>query len=59
MQIDVAIIGAGPIGIFSAFQAGMLGMKSCIVDALDIQIDEVIGLHALAFDLLTDCRIAE
>ena len=36
MQIDVAIIGAGPIGIFSAFQAGMLGMKSCIIDALDI-----------------------
>jgi thioredoxin reductase (NADPH) len=36
MQIDVAIIGAGPIGIFSAFQAGMLGMKSCIIDALDV-----------------------
>lgn len=32
---DVAIIGAGPIGIFSTFQAGMLGMKSCIIDALD------------------------
>lgn len=36
MQTDVAIIGAGPIGIFSAFQAGMLGMKSCIIDALDV-----------------------
>jgi thioredoxin reductase (NADPH) len=36
MQIDIAIIGAGPVGIFSAFQAGMLGMKSCIIDALDV-----------------------
>ena len=36
MQTDVAIIGAGPIGIFSAFQAGMLGMKSCIIDSLEV-----------------------
>jgi len=36
MQTDVAIIGAGPVGIFGAFQAGMLGMKSCIIDSLDI-----------------------
>lgn len=35
-MIDVAIIGAGPVGIFSAFQAGMLGMKSCIIDAFDV-----------------------
>jgi thioredoxin reductase (NADPH) len=31
---DVAIIGAGPIGLFMSFQAGMLGMKSAIFDAL-------------------------
>ncbi len=36
MQTDIVIVGAGPVGIFSAFQAGMLGMKSCIIDALDI-----------------------
>ena len=36
MQVDVAIIGGGPIGIFSAFQAGMLGMKSCVIDSLDV-----------------------
>ncbi len=33
MEYDVVIVGAGPIGIFSAFQAGMLGMKVCVVDA--------------------------
>ncbi|MBF8246841.1 MAG: NAD(P)/FAD-dependent oxidoreductase [Rickettsia sp.] len=36
MEYDVVTIGAGPIGIFSAFQAGMLGMKICIIDSADI-----------------------
>ena len=31
---DIAIIGAGPTGLFSIFQAGMLGLKSCIIDTL-------------------------
>lgn len=34
-KTDIAIIGAGPVGLFTVFQAGMLGMKSCVVDALD------------------------
>lgn len=36
MNTDILIIGAGPAGIFAAFQAGMLGMKSIIVDALEV-----------------------
>ena len=32
---DISIIGAGPIGIFSVFQAGMLGLKTCIIDSLN------------------------
>lgn len=32
---DVAIIGAGPVGLFAVFEAGMLGMKSVVIDALD------------------------
>lgn len=32
---DIAIIGAGPTGIFSAFQAGMLGMQAVVIDILD------------------------
>ncbi|HJK87217.1 MAG TPA: NAD(P)/FAD-dependent oxidoreductase [Candidatus Megaira endosymbiont of Nemacystus decipiens] len=35
VKTDVAIIGAGPVGLFAAFQAGILGMKSCVVDTLD------------------------
>lgn len=33
-KTDVLIIGAGPVGIFASFQAGLLGMKSVIIDAL-------------------------
>lgn len=33
---DVAIIGAGPVGLFAAFQFGMLGMKAHIVDTLEV-----------------------
>lgn len=33
--MDVVIIGAGPVGLFAAFQAGMLGMRSAVIDALE------------------------
>ncbi len=32
---DVAIIGAGPVGLFAAFECGMLKLSSVLVDALD------------------------
>ncbi len=35
MKKDVTIIGAGPVGLFAAFQAGMLGMTTHIIDTLD------------------------
>jgi len=31
---DVAIIGAGPVGLFSVFQCGMLKMSTHVIDAL-------------------------
>ncbi len=31
---DVAVIGAGPVGLFSVFECGMLGMKCRVIDAL-------------------------
>ena len=33
---DVAIIGAGPVGLFAVFECGMLKMKTHVVDALDM-----------------------
>ncbi len=32
---DVIIIGAGPVGLFAIFQAGMLGMKTHVIDSLN------------------------
>ena len=34
-QVDVAIIGAGPVGLFAAFECGMLKLSSMLIDALD------------------------
>lgn len=33
---DVAIIGAGPVGLFSVFECGMLRLKCHVIDALDM-----------------------
>lgn len=33
---DVAIIGAGPVGLFAVFECGMLDMKCHVFDALDV-----------------------
>ena len=35
-KCDVAIIGAGPVGLFAVFQFGMLGMKAHVVDSLEV-----------------------
>ncbi len=34
---DLLIIGAGPSGIYAAFQAGLRGVKACVVDSLPLQ----------------------
>lgn len=34
-QTDIAIIGAGPVGLFMVFEAGMLGYKCTLLDSLD------------------------
>lgn len=35
LSVDVAIIGAGPVGLFAAFECGMLKLSSVLIDALD------------------------
>lgn len=35
MQTDIVIIGAGPVGLFGIFQAGMLGMHCHVFDSLE------------------------
>lgn len=36
VETDVAIIGAGPVGLFAIFECGMLGMTCHVIDALDM-----------------------
>ena len=33
---DIVIIGAGPVGLFAVFEAGMLKMRAHVIDALDM-----------------------
>lgn len=33
---DVAVIGAGPVGLFAVFECGMLGLTCHVLDALDM-----------------------
>ena len=35
IRCDVLIVGAGPVGLFAAFEAGVIGLSCQIVDALD------------------------
>lgn len=34
-QTDIVIVGAGPVGLFAVFEAGMLKMRSHVVDTLE------------------------
>lgn len=36
LRTDVAIIGAGPVGLFAIFECGMLKMSCHVIDALDM-----------------------
>ncbi len=35
-KTDVAIIGAGPVGLFAVFECGMVKVKAHVIDALDM-----------------------
>jgi len=35
IDTEALIIGAGPIGLFQAFELGLLGVECCIVESLD------------------------
>ncbi len=35
LDTDIVIIGAGPVGLFAVFEAGMLKMRCHVIDALD------------------------
>lgn len=42
---DAVIIGAGPVGLFAAFQLGMLGLKCHVIDALGVVGGQCMALY--------------
>ncbi len=42
---DVAIVGAGPVGLFAIFECGMLRMKTHVIDALDAIGGQCVALY--------------
>ena len=46
LEIDALIIGAGPVGLFQAFELGLLGVSAHIVDALPEAGGQCIALYA-------------
>ena len=34
-EVDILIIGAGPVGLFTVFEAGLLGLECVLIDNLD------------------------
>jgi len=44
-QSDVAIIGAGPVGLFAVFECGMMKLKCHVIDALDMVGGQCMALY--------------
>lgn len=45
LQTDVAIIGAGPVGLFAVFECGMLDMRCHVLDALAVAGGQCMALY--------------
>jgi thioredoxin reductase (NADPH) len=44
-QTDVAIVGAGPVGLFAVFECGMLGLECHLVDTLETVGGQCVALY--------------
>ena len=36
IETDILVVGAGPVGLFTVFECGMLKMRCHVVDALEM-----------------------
>jgi thioredoxin reductase (NADPH) len=44
-RVDVAIVGAGPVGLFCVFECGMLDLRCAVLDALDAPGGQCVALY--------------
>ena len=52
LESDILIIGAGPVGLFTVFEAGLLDLKCQIVDNLDKVGDNVLNFIQISLSLI-------
>ncbi|MEE8499789.1 MAG: NAD(P)/FAD-dependent oxidoreductase [Kiloniellales bacterium] len=45
-ETDVAIVGAGPVGLFAVFECGMLGLDCHLIDPLEVVGGQCVALYA-------------
>jgi thioredoxin reductase (NADPH) len=45
LEVDIAIVGAGPTGLFAAYYAGFRGLTTAIIDALPEQGGQVTAMY--------------
>lgn len=45
LQTDIAVIGAGPVGLFAVFACGQLGMRASVIDALPDPGGQLVALY--------------
>ena len=38
IETDIVVIGAGPTGLFTVFEAGLLGMRCHLIDSLTLSL---------------------
>src|SRR5258706_4583841 len=53
LEVDIAIVGAGPTGLFAAYYAGFRGLSIAIIDALPEPGGQVTAMYAeqMIFDV--------
>ncbi len=44
-QSDVAIVGAGPVGLFAIFECGMLGFRCHVIDSMEVTGGQIAALY--------------
>ncbi|MEX2650675.1 MAG: NAD(P)/FAD-dependent oxidoreductase, partial [Alphaproteobacteria bacterium] len=44
-ETDIVVVGAGPVGLFAIFEAGMLRMRCHVIDALDMEGGQCAALY--------------
>ncbi len=59
MDVDLLIVGAGPVGLYAAYCAGFRGLSTAVVEALPAVGGQIATFYAdsLIFDVPGSCEV--